>query len=223
MSADWKQSPKVLVLAVAAIVLLTGVVIYQILPKRSGTEKILAGNLQYAVGYVAAEETAKLMAGGDGRVVLLFAGREQDFAGSTAAAYERGFREALDQQRGLQWQGHYCVEELAMNSPDPEMRRLSRRVFQAPRLQYPQANVLVSFIGLPEFTAAEETQWRAAGPPKLVVAEVPGALAGRVPGLLQQDLIQLAFVFKPDQRFPDTEPRGKPRAVFEQYYEVLKR
>lgn len=222
MSGTWKESPRVLVAAGVIVVVLAVVIVRQLLPRQNPIERVFAGNLQFAVGFVAAGEIAQLMGGTPSRVALILPGAEARFKGSSAEAYERGFREAAGRLPDVECLGHVLVELPGMAAKDPDENRLSLKLFNAARAQHAQSNVLLCILGLPEFTDAELAQWVGSSPPKLVVADAPVMSAEKLQALFARGVVQRVLTMKSGQKLPATEPRGEPRKIFEQYYEVLK-
>ena len=93
--------------------------------------------------------------------------------------------------------------------------------FQAAREKFPQADLLVSFIGLPQFQAAEQNQWRQSSPPKMIVVENSSTQPTGLEQLFQLELVQAVITFKKGIPYPEKKPTDLHK-IFELFYEVHK-
>ena len=119
----------------------------------------------------AAEEAARVLGSGGGRVVLVIPEGKEWYRSSVGAAYEDGVREVLARNRSLELDGIYFAStpyrgNEFRNDSIPTLARM-----QDIRNTHPQADAIISFLGLPQMTAAEEQTWQASNPPMLVVVE----------------------------------------------------
>ncbi len=218
MDDRWKKSPLVMGAAIAVIVLLVVSFFWGGGTKNEGN-RLLAGNLQEAVGFVAAEETVKLL-GGTGKVAILLNAREEsDLSGSPAGAFAAGFKKGLAKPSGVQMAGHLFGRGRFTQNQNVMLDYLSLGTLQAAREQFPDAKALVSFMGLPVLQLTEEAQWAKSSPPKLVVVQEAIQLRGMRERLFQTGVVHLVLWRK--EKLPEEEAQGEPRQLFDRYYQVI--
>lgn len=120
----------------------------------------------------AAEEAARLLGGAKGKVALVLPSIKELHDMSHGGAYEAGFREGLKANPSIKLAGIYfasppCLSNQHTDCSIPTLERL-----QDIRAQYPKVDMIVSLLGLPQLSAAEQATWLALNPPKMVVVEL---------------------------------------------------
>lgn len=143
------------------------------------------------MGKKAAAEAVRVLGATGGSVVLVLPEIETQHRESYGAAYETGFRDGLKGHDSVNLQGIYfasppCPENLYTDCRAPTHARM-----QDVRKEYPKVSMIVSFLGLPQFSASEQQEWLTSNPPKMVVVDLwgiqpasppaPGIVDGLIP------------------------------------------
>ncbi len=214
MSSQWRKSPYFKLLVVAVLIITAASFFFRSKSKLS-EDQVFDLRIKESVGMAAAEESAKVLGNSGGSVALIFlnegapgAQRPGEVPGSTNQAYLKGFKEALAKLPTVHLAGPFLADKLG--SP-----------YQAAREKFPQADLLVSFIGLPKFLAAEENQWRQSSPPKMIVVENTSTQPTVLKQLFQLELVQAVITFKQGIPYPKKKPTDLHK-IFELFYEVHK-
>ncbi len=155
---------KVLVAATIVVVLLSF-----LLPSREDSDQkqinSAARQIAMTIGTVAAEETVKLLGGSNGKVAVLIPlyGAEAEFSKSDGPLLLRSFEKRVKGK--ATFLGHYKVQR----QPEPVNWPVA---LQTVREKFPDAHVLVSFVGLPLLDQGHLSQWHMSSPPKIIAVEV---------------------------------------------------
>ena len=137
--------------------------------------------IRYGLAKQAAEESVRLLGSGGGRVVLVIPETKHRYRSRFGAAYEDGVRAILAHHPASGLDGIYFAPKPYRGN---EFKNESLPTFarmQDIRNTHPQADLIISFLGLPQMTPAEEQSWLASDPPTLVVVE-PWGLEDRHTG-----------------------------------------
>lgn len=172
-----------------------------------------------SAGFVAGQEAARLL-GGSGKVFLLLPLEERD-----AAIYRKAFEEALPQKSGIK-----VVGDQSYRLPIQEDRQTEKglvtigydgpswKTLQQIRSSHPEAELLVSFINLPQFSSAEVRMWRGSAPPKIIVLQHP-QLSPQEEEVMKSGIIQVLLLRKPKVAPPLNLPQDL-RERFLLLYEI---
>lgn len=220
MSGEWKTSPVAAIVLMAVILVVAATFFFRPTPAPDPQQKALAGNLQFAVGWIAAEEAANLMDKKGATVAIILPGNhDKPLRESSADYFERGFKEALKTLPFVSYAGALGAWQPFPQNHHAVMEQVTLGTLQAARERFPDAQVLVSFIGVPHLQMEEVEQWRRSSPPALLAvqnAPPPNDLLDR---LFRQQVVSV--VLHRVQDFPAAEPQGNPKTLFEQYYRRL--
>lgn len=212
---------------VAFLVILT--LSFFIRPKKKEdlSAAIFAGSFQESMGYVAAEEAAKVLGEAGGTVVLLlpYVGDpdERRFATTSAGAYERGFLEGAKKFPRLKFEGHFLTDPAMHRELQADWNRPTYRTFKLARSKFPKADLFVSFVGLPEMNPFERNEWLSAAPPKMVAIQFQPSTEATRSLLLQQGIVDVIFQSKEGIVVPPSPPSGETHAIVEQFYDIIRR
>ena len=171
------------------------------------------------VGWQVANEAARICGPAGGLVVLVLPDGKDWYRETVSAAYVDGFRAGLRDHRSLKLAGLYfapppCRANQYTDSRIPTYSRLTDI-----RQQYPQAQVIVSLLGLPQFSKSEEQTWLESRPPKLVVVD----LAGRADAAaLQAGVVQAVITYKHPSELLPISPPGSREDILRNYFDVLR-
>ena len=215
------QSPILKALLVAVIAVMAASFFYWPKPGKTTHQKY---PLEEATGYGAAEVAAKVLGEAGGDVVLIvWESQEKFFPGSENEARERGFKQAIANHPNVRCAGHFLGAKLLPQNHNVIPDGLKLGTLQAARESFPKATLFVSFFGLPQLGAEEESQWLNTSPPKVLVVggpldadEMKTAKRMRESGLLAM------YVQRNNQAAPPTKDlKGTPNEIFERFYEIL--
>ncbi len=214
MASEWSKSP--ILTGLALVVIIFTLISFFYRPKSKQNIPREASVFTESVGYVAAEESAKIL-GEKGGVALILPGAEEKFfKGSFGESYERGFQKAVTKHPSLRLMGHFLGQQ-----PQYNTRFIVLGTLQAVREKFPDAQLLVSFLGLPQLQEAEATQWQSSSPPKMIVVADGTPDPGDLERLFSLGLVQTVLLRKPEPVPPQEKLHGTPQEIVERYYQVL--
>lgn len=138
------------------------------------------------MGKKAAEAAVRLCGANGGKVVLVIPEIQSQYDQSYGPAYETGLRDVLKEHPSVTLEGIYFASPpCPVNQfTDCRMPTLSR--LQDVRSQYPKASMIVSFLGMPQFSEPEQQDWLASNPPRMVVVDLWGIQSNKAlaPGIV---------------------------------------
>lgn len=125
-----------------------------------------------ALARQAAEEAVRLLGDAGGRVVLVIPVPRELHHSTYGAAYESGLRAGLKGHPAVRLEGIYFAAPPYKGNDHRDDRAPTLARLQDVRKNHPRAEVLVSFLGLPQMTPAEQKTWMASHPPRMVAVEM---------------------------------------------------
>lgn len=198
-------------IALVAVLVIVASVISIYLTQRRPTARINLAPFE-AVGEVVAEETVKLL-GNQGRVLVV------SYAADVPAmqAPIQFFEEGLKTSPGISIVAREQLSMDPMEAYGPEMGGLPADKFLDLVKQYPDIDLIVSFVGAPYFQPGQALRLDAKLP-KFIAVSTFGL---QVKELLQRKVVQVAIVprFTPPSE-PDKEPVSR-REWFDKFYMVV--
>ena len=184
--------------------------------------KRFIGRLQEAVGFVTAQEAAKLLGDSGGKVAIMLPPitRDMKLETSLSGAYERGFTAAAKDLPKLKVAGHFLANWYTPETPH-DYSLPSLETYQAARQAFPDVDLVVSFMGPPDFKPGEGDVWLNATPPKIMAVERAPISAALKAEVLQSGMVQELIIYRHEVPFPTEEPKGEFKEIFDRYYQVV--
>ena len=216
------RNQSLILMGVALMIIVVAVGSFFYPPKSRPTVSRERGILEESVGYVAAEEAAKVLGDKGGGVTLILPGTDEKYLrGSLGESYERGFRQRVVKYPAVRLMGHFLGQQPLAQNQYNIPRFMTLGTLQAVRQKFPDAALLVSFIGLPQFERAEAGQWQSSSPPKMIVVDNAPLMPGVLELHFSLGFVQTVLLRKPDVEIPKEKMGGTPQEIFERFFEVL--
>jgi hypothetical protein len=233
-SSGWRKSWVVGVIALAAIAF--GVSrIHTNLRRPPETDEginrialaMAADPTSFALAEHAAAEAGRLLGAGGGAVALVIPAAEALLNYSYGGAYVAGFQAGLQRQANVKLEGIYYAAPPHVGNRHEDQRAPTFDRLQDVRQTHPQAKVIISFLGLPQFTPEEQVAWLQSNPPKMIVVDPWAAVNREVArqalntGLINALVINTKPVAAPEDLVPE---EGAPAPVaMPSLFETLRR
>ena len=211
MQGDWRKNAMLLPVTVAVIVLVLISFFWHANPQAADDQ--FGNKISESVGFVAAEEAAKVLGDKGGSVTLILPsyGTEEAFRGSQAEPYENGFKKAAAKLPQLHLLGHWA--------PKPDSASgFGMEALEGAREKFSSADLMVVFLSLPKMKPADEAKWRAVTLPKLVVMENQPWEKGYL-RWLELGWVQRVLVANEKREYPETKP-SDPHKIFSLFYTI---
>lgn len=221
---DWRRTPWLKPALIVFIALVAAS--FFIKPKKKRTlppPDPASLSIQEAVGFAAAQESARILGSVSGLAALYLPGPkgEQEWHRDPGDPYEIGFKKALEQLPSIQFAGRFVAQEWHPDRPE-DFSRLDLKTLEAIRKKLPQANVLISFVGLPRIGAEEELGWASHRDLKIIALEQSRAELARAPSLLQRRIVHAVFAWNEGVPFPRSAGEGTHEEIFQKHYHILR-
>ncbi len=216
MAGDWRKSPIAQIALIVVIVLMAGSFLVRCKSKDSDAEEEDFGRrITLSVGAAAADESARVLGANGGKAALILPpyGTEDMFPGSRAQIFREGFDLGAAKHPSLKVLGHFTP-------PGEGHSDFSLALFQEAREKYPEAELFVSFWGVPNLKTTPLQQWQAASLPKLVIVESRAELLDAAQSVIQSGMAQSVILSKGDAQYPETKPTDS-QEIFNLFYQVL--
>ena len=181
-------------------------------PKPKKTEdQVFADRIAESVGLVSAEEALKILGEAGGRVALILPGTDDThFAGSEGGAYERGFQQFSQKHSALHFSGHLLTAKPLLTSS----------LLLSTRDKFTDADLLISFVGLPLLERGEANEWRQSRHPQIIAMENSPIRRQQMEQLLKLRLVQTVFLRK-HILFPKQKPTDAHTLV-DLFYQTIR-
>ncbi|MCL5097162.1 MAG: hypothetical protein M1608_06490 [Candidatus Omnitrophica bacterium] len=207
-----KKSP---ILPVVLLVVLAAIIVARYAQRTHSVRLDLKP--EQALGEVTAEETDKLL-NHRGQILLI----TEEAADPLLEAQIEAFQTALKKTATLNLAAVERLKPLdpllrTMNPGGPPY--LPEELLEAVK-KHPQADAVVSFVGLPIGKTAELEAWKQKG--GKVVAIFNTSATRPINGAMERHLVDLAIVAREEAPAPDASPPRSARALFDRYYLVLR-
>ena len=169
-------------------------------------------DLYAGLGTVAGEQVARVL-GNKGRVLILTLDPAAD---PNQVPVLEAFQKTLQQHPGLQVVGTKTFPLAEMRIGDPDLGLTGDRFLKL-LAELPEADGVVSFVGVPQFGAIPRFEHPL---PKLVIAR-HGEAGDGLKELLQREVVQSAIVPHPTPPPADAPAPRTPGEWFQQQYRVV--
>lgn len=219
-SSGWKKSWVVGAIALVAIAFGTARSWRSIRPAPKGEglmdqmiQSLPVDPTSRALAEQGAAEAVRILGSGGGRVVLVVPVPKPLHHMTQGIAYETGVRDGLRNHPTVELEGIYFAAPPYTGNEHQDERTPNLIRLQDIRQTHPNADVIVSFIGLPQLSPEEQKIWLDEKPPRMIVVEPwPTENAQEIREAIEKGLVEAVVLNaapkKPEELLPPPGEEG---------------